>query len=57
MVDLMIIPFHLKLDKFYCIFFFFLHTLFQFGLIIGPIQNTGLINAKMGYKLVESDLL
>ena len=24
----------------------FLHTLFQFGLTIAPIQNTGLINAK-----------
>ena len=27
-------------------FLFFLHTLFQFGLIIAPIQDTGLINAK-----------
>ena len=26
----------------------FLHTLFQFGLTIAPIQNTGLINAKAG---------
>ena len=26
--------------------FFFLHTLFQVGLTIAPIQNTGLINAK-----------
>ena len=27
-------------------FFFFLRTLFQFGLTIAPIQNSGLINAK-----------
>ena len=27
-------------------FFFFLSTLFQFGLTIAPIQNSGLINAK-----------
>ena len=27
-------------------FFFFIHTLFQLGLMIAPIQNTGLINAK-----------
>ena len=25
---------------------FFLHTLFQFGLAIAPVQNSGLINAK-----------
>ena len=33
--------------------FFFLRALFQFGLTIAPIQNSGLINAKM----VVDDLL
>ena len=28
------------------LFFFFLHTLFQFGFTIAPIQKTGLINVK-----------
>ena len=27
-------------------FYFFLHTLFQFGLTVAPMQNAGLINAK-----------
>ena len=32
--------------KFQRFFFFFLHTLFQFGLTTASIQSTGLINAK-----------
>ena len=30
---------------------FFLHTLFQFGMTIAPIQNKGLINAKQNNTL------
>ena len=36
---------------------FFLHTLFQFGLIIVPIQNTGLINAKYNNALYATIII
>ena len=38
----------------------YLHTLFQFGLTIAPIQNTGLINAKYNntpYATIDTNIL